>query len=137
MRRTKTAVVTDFRRAEILEAARRTFAQRGLADTTVDEIAKAARVAKGTVYLYYRSKEELLKHAWAEGLAALRDASVPAIDASLDVDDCVRRFLRASLEYFDLNREFIELVHFEGGIELRKRAKKAFGQVYTAQVRAW
>ena len=59
-RKTKTALVTDFRRSQILDAARQSFVARGLAGTTVDGIARTAGVAKGTVYLYFRSKAELL-----------------------------------------------------------------------------
>jgi AcrR family transcriptional regulator len=43
----------------ILEAARREFVGKGLADTRVDDIAQAAGVTKQLVYHYYRSKEEL------------------------------------------------------------------------------
>ena len=57
--RTKKDVVTEFRTAGILEAARKVFAKKGFNDATVDDIANAAGVAKGTVYLYYRSKREV------------------------------------------------------------------------------
>jgi AcrR family transcriptional regulator len=46
---------------EILRAALKCFAERGFAATRLDEIAARAGVTKGTVYLYFRSKEELFK----------------------------------------------------------------------------
>ena len=57
----KADVVTDFRRSQILAAAREAFARQGLAGTTMDGIAKRAGVAKGTVYLYYTSRDEILQ----------------------------------------------------------------------------
>ncbi len=46
-------------RARLLDAAIEIFARRGFADVNVDEICKAARIAKGSFYRHYRSKEEL------------------------------------------------------------------------------
>jgi len=48
------------RRADIVRAAERVFLERGIGDATMDEIAKEAEVGKGTLYLYFSSKEELL-----------------------------------------------------------------------------
>lgn len=48
------------KRARILEAAITVFAKNGFYETRVSEVAKAAGVADGTIYLYFESKEELL-----------------------------------------------------------------------------
>ncbi|MHB8067584.1 MAG: TetR/AcrR family transcriptional regulator [Desulfobaccales bacterium] len=58
---TKKEVVTAFRTREILAAARKLMEQRGLEDVTIEEIAGAAGVAKGTIYLYFPSKDELIQ----------------------------------------------------------------------------
>ncbi len=50
----------DVRREQLLDAAERTLLERGLRATTVADVARAAGVAKGTTYLYFRSKDELL-----------------------------------------------------------------------------
>ncbi len=49
------------RPGEILEAALALFAEKGFAATRLDEVARRAGVSKGTVYLYFASKEELFK----------------------------------------------------------------------------
>lgn len=51
----------DARPAEILAAALKVFSVKGFAATKLDEVAKAAGVSKGTVYLYFESKEILFK----------------------------------------------------------------------------
>jgi AcrR family transcriptional regulator len=58
---TKKEVVTAFRTREILAAARRVMEQRGLEAMTMEEIALAAGVAKGTIYLYFQGKEDLIQ----------------------------------------------------------------------------
>lgn len=50
----------EARRNQILDAAEMIFKSKGLGQTTMDDIAKAAELAKGTIYLYYRNKDELL-----------------------------------------------------------------------------
>ncbi|MGH2555131.1 MAG: TetR family transcriptional regulator [Actinomycetota bacterium] len=68
-------------RARLLDAATEIFARRGYADVHVDEICKAARIAKGSFYRHYRSKEELFfaaaKAAAAQILVELGHAVAP------------------------------------------------------------
>jgi AcrR family transcriptional regulator len=60
-RQAKKEVVAAFRTREILAAARRSMEGRGLDAVTMEEIAAAAGVAKGTIYLYFQSKDELIQ----------------------------------------------------------------------------
>jgi AcrR family transcriptional regulator len=62
----------EARPREILRAALETFADKGFAATRLDDVARRAGVGKGTLYLYFSSKEELLK-------AVVREALVPNI----------------------------------------------------------
>ncbi|WP_240136243.1 TetR/AcrR family transcriptional regulator [Streptomyces sp. MUM 178J] len=61
------------RREEILAAAVRVFARCGYAGSRIEDIAREAGIAKGSVYLYFGSREELLRAAF-EGLAARSEA---------------------------------------------------------------
>jgi AcrR family transcriptional regulator len=58
---TKKDIVTAFRTGAILDAARKLLEQRGPEAMTMDEIAGVAGVAKGTLYLYFESKDDLLQ----------------------------------------------------------------------------
>src|SRR5262249_20061167 len=48
------------RRDELMKAAQRSFLERGVGPTTIEQITSAANVAKGTFYLYFSSKEDVL-----------------------------------------------------------------------------
>jgi AcrR family transcriptional regulator len=61
----------DARPAELLAAALELFVERGYAATRLDDVARQAGVSKGTVYLYFPSKEELFKAVVREGLVPL------------------------------------------------------------------
>jgi TetR/AcrR family transcriptional regulator len=55
---------------ELLDAALSLFVEKGFAATRIDEVATRAGVSKGTLYLYYASKEELLKAVIAQRLSS-------------------------------------------------------------------
>jgi TetR/AcrR family transcriptional regulator len=59
------------RQQEILEAAKEVFFEKGIHRATVDDVAAHAEVSKGTVYLYFQSKESILAHLLLEGLSIL------------------------------------------------------------------
>ena len=59
----------DARPQEILEAALSVFAERGFAAARMDDIASRARVSKGTIYLYFESKEAVFRALVQETLA--------------------------------------------------------------------
>lgn len=56
------AALSEERKRQILQAAVRVFARRGYATATIEDIARAAGVAEGTIYNCFRSKEDLLIH---------------------------------------------------------------------------
>jgi AcrR family transcriptional regulator len=64
----------DARPGELMSAALEVFAERGFAATRLEEVAQRAGVSKGTVYLYFESKEALFK-------AAVESAVLPALEA--------------------------------------------------------
>ena len=133
----KTDVVADFRRGQVIAAARERFSKHGLAGTTMDGIAQAAGVAKGTVYLYYKSKEEIFRQILDEDLTQFHDETVPPIAGPGELEAKLRRYFLGVLGFFDRKRDFCEHAIFEMGAEVRKKALQRFEIVFKAQVQAW
>src|SRR5579872_5811318 len=71
---------TGDKRVRILDAAVRVFAKKGFHATRVSEVANAAGVADGTIYLYFKSKDALLVSLFesrVERLLTFLDAELP------------------------------------------------------------
>jgi AcrR family transcriptional regulator len=111
----KDDVVSAFRRDQILTAAHAVFASRGFKEATVGDIADAAGIAKGTLYLYFKSKDEIY---WAalnrglDGLHALTTASLERVDHPREK---LRAFIETKVRFFDEDREFFSIYFAEFG----------------------
>lgn len=83
------------RPAELVAAALDLFVERGYAATRLDEVATRAGVSKGTLYLYFESKEELFKAVVRERIVPLIEESQRSLEQpGLSCADLVRRYLR-------------------------------------------
>ncbi|HXU45483.1 MAG TPA: TetR/AcrR family transcriptional regulator, partial [Thermoanaerobaculia bacterium] len=135
-RRTKRDVLTEFRHAEILAAARSVFAEKGFAGASVDEIAQAAGVAKGTIYLYYPSKREIYFAALREGLTALAVETKAQVEGAKTLEDKIRAYVEIKLRYFDRHRDFFKIYFAElGNVVTQHETRDAcFEQLYLDQV---
>ena len=111
--RTKKDVVTEFRCAEILLAARSVFASKGYEAATVDQIAEFAGIAKGTIYCYFPSKFELFIGTLRKGMLELQVLSSKNMGAAHGASAKIRAFIRTRLEYGDQNREFYHIYFTE------------------------
>lgn len=90
------------RRQSILQAAREVFFEQGFHRATVDDVAERAEVSKGTVYLYFESKETILAHLLLAGLDDLIGELEQAYagQLSLPADERLRRLGWAYLQFF-------------------------------------
>jgi TetR/AcrR family fatty acid metabolism transcriptional regulator len=110
---------TTDKRGVILTAATQVFARRGYFQSQVADVARAAGVAAGTVYLYFRSKDDLLvsifertmKEWLAEGRAAIAEAADPR--------ERLRRIARLHLDRMGRDRDLA--IVFQ--VELRQSTK--------------
>lgn len=134
--KSKQDVVSEFRCAEILAAARKVFATRGFSDATVDEIAAAAGIAKGTVYLYYSSKRDIYLAALKHGLLELQERTRATMQAAEGIRAKLRAFVRTRIEYAEANRDFIKIYHSEfGNLANANVSDSEFQQLYLKQAR--
>jgi AcrR family transcriptional regulator len=113
--KTKHAVVSEFRCAEILEAARRVFARKGFNGATMDDIAEAAGVAKGTLYLYFPSKRRVYLAALKRGFIRLIEETKRNVEAAPTAAEKIRAFITTRIRYAEENRDFVRIYHAEFG----------------------
>jgi AcrR family transcriptional regulator len=134
--RTKDEVVSEFRRGQILDAAHAVFAGKGFREATVCDIAEAAGVAKGTVYLYFKSKDEMYWAALERGLDQLHAQTKAALDQADTVEQTLRAFVGTKVRFFDAHREFFRIYFAEFGKTTphHVRAQKEFERRYLEQV---
>jgi AcrR family transcriptional regulator len=113
MHKTKEEVVTEFRQQEILEGARRVFARRGFDGATVDDIASEAGLAKGTIYLYFRSKQEIYLEALRRSVGLLRAETEKNMAAAAGSRAKLHAFVHTRLTFFERHRDFFKIFHAE------------------------
>ena len=82
----------------IESAARRLFANRGYAGTSMAEIAVAAGVSKATVFHHYCSKRALYEALVGDAFAGFREQLIPLLDAEHDLQGSLREFIKAHAE---------------------------------------
>jgi AcrR family transcriptional regulator len=106
---TKETLVEEYRRGSIQKAAQRVIARRGLAGASMQAIASEAGVAKGTLYLYYRGREDLVERA-AEGIFDELLARLRAVlEAPRPLRETLPALVRTKLAFFDENKEFLRV----------------------------
>ena len=100
------------KKQSLLTAARELFIENGVAKTSIDQIASRAQVAKGTFYLYFRDKEDLLQALIYRISCHVLDEAYRVMDSrrTEDFTENVILFADAIIEYFKHNRLQLRLI---------------------------
>jgi len=106
---TRKEVLSEFRRTGILRAARKVFARHGYDGATMDEVAEACDIAKGTLYLYFKSKRQIYLAVLKEDLGGLREATRQAISREATAHGRIRAFINARFEFCGRHRDFFRI----------------------------
>jgi len=112
------------KREKILDAAVAVFSDRGYRATLVDEIAQEAGVAKGTIYLYFKSKEEMYLEAFRANVEKLREQTVQRMEEARSTWDKIKAFVSVPAEFGETNKNFLRiyLTEFTGVGSIGERA---------------
>ena len=102
-------------RQEILDAARRVLAERGLGGITVEEVAREAEFAVGSIYRHFRSKEELLELMVVDLIQPLVDELERVSTSSDPFEEQLRKSVDAVLELVRSNLEVVQELHAAPG----------------------
>jgi AcrR family transcriptional regulator len=107
------------RREQILDAAHRTFAEKGYQGTTIRDIEQACDLTRGAIYYHFRDKQEIYVSALTVGLRLLRqEFERAAEDREADPRELVTRLLDSYCESYRVNPDFFRVAqHFFFGWE--------------------
>jgi AcrR family transcriptional regulator len=112
------------RREEILEAARHVFFMKGLAAATMDDIADKAELSKGTLYLYYKSKEDLYITVMMRGMQLLYDAFEKVAQTASSPAAMLTSLFDAYRTYFDTHRDYFRMMHYLQAPQFHKQVSE-------------
>jgi TetR/AcrR family fatty acid metabolism transcriptional regulator len=107
------------KRERILHAAVKVFAKKGFFASRVSEIARAAGVADGTIYLYFKSKDDLLTSLFEDRITRLLEVMRSEVAALPRAEDRVRRMIELQLGLLEGQRDLAEVVT----VNLRQSSK--------------
>ena len=96
------------KRERILAAALKLFAHEAYQAVTMDRVAVAAGVAKGTLYLYFPSKDALYLGVLSDGLDTAYRTYQASADPKLPVVERMRRSIGVMVEFYDQRRDFLQ-----------------------------
>jgi TetR/AcrR family fatty acid metabolism transcriptional regulator len=104
---------------QIIEAAVRVFARNGFYNSRVSDIAREAGIASGTIYLYFKTKDEILVTLFREKMAAFVASLRAEIAREPHPEAKVRRLVRLHFEVLEASPDMAEVVQ----VELRQGQK--------------
>jgi TetR/AcrR family transcriptional regulator, fatty acid metabolism regulator protein len=101
------------KRKKILESATKVFARMGFSNTRIQDVAFEAGIAHGTVYLYFKSKDELFISIFQESLGELIKYADSEIQKKDNAEDKLRRMLSLQLDVIEENPDLTKLILIE------------------------
>ncbi|NOZ60218.1 MAG: TetR/AcrR family transcriptional regulator [Calditrichaeota bacterium] len=107
------------KRQRILNAAARVFAEHGFYNSKISQIAKLAKVADGTIYLYFENKDDILITLFEEEMGKIIFEMKKVIAEKRGFENKIRAFIDKHLSLIGENRELAEVMQ----IELRQSHK--------------
>jgi len=89
------------------------FSETDFHEVTVDEIAKNVGLSKGTLYLYFKNKENLFFSIITEKTNDLLHRLENSIASDLPFDKTLQKFIKTYLNFFKENKAFFKIIHSE------------------------
>lgn len=125
------------RRQEIIAAAREIFSSKGFNSATMEEIASKAELSPGTLYLYFKNKEELHTSLSIDILAYLGAELEKVVDQDISVEDKIGRFRDVFIDVYDYDSSIlINLFHLQSGETLHNLSEEVMQRLKKYSTRA-
>jgi AcrR family transcriptional regulator len=123
----------EHRKEEIIDAAQKVFFERGLFVATMDEIAEAAELSKGTLYLYYKSKEDLYLAVMMRGTQKLTEMFQQVIDSEASVLKKIVKLGEAYTEFSKTLPNYFRMFHFFQTSHFHKQVSEEMRETCTLE----
>lgn len=137
-------------RRELVFAGRKLFSQEGLYDSRIEDITNHAGIAKGTLYLYFRSKEDLVLAVVTSGFEELRGYISARLDGCRNLQEAAAAVFAAHVEFFEENQDLMRIFHQVRGVlkfdrprwrplrtQLRLHIEFLAGRLARGEARSW
>lgn len=100
---------------KIINAAKKEFAKKGFFKTTVEDITRRAGIAKGTYYIYFKSKEDVIKYMineMADSVSRIIDIAINSLKSGVDdFKNFIKNFVKDALtEYLSIKETMITVL---------------------------
>ena len=125
----------EHRKEEILDAAQKLFFEKGLTTATMDEIAEAAELSKGTLYLYYKSKEDMYLAVMMRGMEVLYKIYEPIVSSNDTSVQKLAKFGDTYKNFFHSHRSFFRMFHFLQAPQFHKQVSEEMRQACSVESR--
>ncbi|SDT98401.1 TetR/AcrR family transcriptional regulator [Desulfobacula phenolica] len=120
------------RKIEIINAARTVFSNKGFNSATMEEIASQAELSPGTLYLYFKNKEELHTSLSIEILKHLADEIQTVVSQDISVEEKIESFYDVFIEVYNYDPNIlINLFHLQSGETLQNLSDEVLQQIKT------
>lgn len=111
----------DAKRNAIILAARKVFYEKGFMDATMEEIAVESGFAKGTIYLYFKSKEELYVTLMATGMGLLKMALEKSASMKMRPEERLGKLMEGYYGFYVMNPMFFRIMFLSSQPDMRAK----------------
>ena len=117
------------KRVKIMQAALKIFSRKGYSPAAVDEVAREAGIAKGTLYLYFQDKEDLFFSTIMYVFDNLASNMESNINESANPLEILENLAFCQLQFFSQNRDFFGIFQTVLNENLLSTHKKMFNEI--------
>jgi AcrR family transcriptional regulator len=130
-------VVKSEIRADIVSIARKVFSRKGYRHTTMDEIARAAKMGKSSIYYYYKSKEDIFEAVVVKEAQELKRQLIKVISSGYTPIDRLRDYIMFRLYHVKTVSNFYAALNEDdlGQMKFVKRVREKFEEEEFKMVR--
>jgi AcrR family transcriptional regulator len=108
------------RREEILFAAEKLFFTKGIENTTMDDVAAKAELSKGTLYLYFKSKEEIHWEITQRHMDMVMESMKKRLDSSKNAIENLKIMAEVFIDHFNEEHAVAHSILFFQSVDLKK-----------------